>query len=135
MNFSKYLDLYRRKASGTWSRHVCKNLFQMVNREYKNVTIKELFWKSINLNTFKQICYIWLLTHLFFRMFRFYTLWKYCFPDVFRGYKMGTWGKKWIKQHSISLGLKKLCWTNLKKTKKLLGKIIFKWKYICQHQI
>ena len=30
-------------------RHVDKNLFQMVN----NVTIKELFWKSINLNTLK----------------------------------------------------------------------------------
>ena len=36
----------------------------MVNIEYKNVTIKELFWKSINLNVAKQdCCYIWLLTH------------------------------------------------------------------------
>ena len=39
-------------------RRVSKNLFQMVNIEYKNVTMKELFWKSINLNTFKFVIFV-----------------------------------------------------------------------------
>ena len=29
--------------------------------------------------------------------------------NVFWSFEMGTWGKKCIKGHSISLGLKKLC--------------------------
>ena len=43
VNFPKYLDFYRRNASGTKLRYAFKNFFQMVNIEYKNVTVKELF--------------------------------------------------------------------------------------------
>ena len=109
MNFCKYLDLYRKNASATWLRCVFKNLFQMVNIENKNVTTKELFSKSVNLNMFKWVCCcIWFTTH-FIRMFRFYTSWKHWFSDVLKEYKIGTWGKKWIKQHSVSLTVEKLC--------------------------
>ena len=38
---------------------------------------------------------------------------------------MGTWGKKWVKQNSISLGLNKLC-----KQEEFLNE-----KYLSQHEI
>ena len=53
---------------------------------------------------------------------------------LFKGYKIGTWGNlNGIKQHSISLELKKLYQRKFKKKpKKILSKKIFKQKYLCQ---
>ena len=99
-----------------WLKCVSKKLFWMLNVKSKNVTIKQLFWESINLNRLEWVCYIWLLTRSV-QMFWFYTPLKTLFFWCFMGYKMGTWGKKFVKQHSIFLELKKL-----------LNKVKKKWK-------
>ena len=91
VNFSKYLDLYRRNASGT-----CKTCMQEPfpngdNRIWKCYN-KRIILK-VNKSKHAQIsCYISLLIH-FFRMFRFYTPWKHHFPDVFRGYNWEYGGR------------------------------------------
>ena len=99
-----------------WLKCVSKKLFWMLNVKSKNVTIKQLFWESINLNRLEWVCYIWLLTHSV-QMFWFYTPWKHCFSDV-------SWDTKW--EHGERNLLNNIPF--FLELKKLLNKVKKKWK-------
>ena len=90
-------------------------------------------------NPFAEINKINLLLYLVFNSFfpKFPTSYhlKISLQNKNAGYKMRKWGN-WhgIKQHFISLALKKTVLKKVLKKVKLLSKINFQQKYLCQHQ-
>ena len=105
-NFSKYLDLYRRNTSGTCQKWLQKRFPNGEHRIWKCYN-KKIVLKVNKSNHVKINLWLYLIFNSFFSKCSDFTP-----PEniIFKGYKMGTWGNgNGIKQHSISLGLKKLC--------------------------